>query len=139
MKLVNTLLDFSLIEAGRIQAQYQPTDLATLTAELASVFRSAIKQAGLELVVDCPALPEAVYVDRDLWEKIVFNLISNAFKFTLSGSITVTLFTVTLPLEPIANTTPFEAEPSDNMVWPGQLTGIRILAIDDEVDSLDLL
>jgi len=116
LKLVNTLLDFSLIEAGRIQAQYQPTDLATLTAELASVFRSAIKQAGLELVVDCPAFPEAVYVDRDLWEKIVFNLISNAFKFTLSGSITVTLFTVTLPLEPIANTTPFEAEPSDNMV-----------------------
>ena len=91
LKLVNTLLDFSRIEAGRIQAQYQPTDLATLTAELASVFRSAIKRAGLEFVVDCPTLPEAVYVDRDLWEKIVFNLISNAFKFTLSGSIAVRL------------------------------------------------
>ena len=91
LKLVNTLLDFSRIEAGRIQAQYQPTDLATLTAELASVFRSAIEQAGMKFVVDCPSLPEAVYVDRDLWEKIVFNLISNAFKFTLSGSIIVTL------------------------------------------------
>ena len=91
LKLVNTLLDFSRIEAGRIQAQYQPTDLATLTTELASVFRSAIERAGLKLVVDCPTLPEAVYVDRDLWEKVVFNLISNAFKFTLSGSIVVTL------------------------------------------------
>ena len=91
LKLVNTLLDFSRIEAGRIQAVYQPTDLATLTAELASVFRSAIEQASMELVVDCPALLEAIYVDRDLWEKIVFNLISNAFKFTLSGSITVRL------------------------------------------------
>ena len=91
LKLVNTLLDFSRIEAGRIQAVYQPTDLATLTAELASVFRSAIEQASIELVVDCPALPEAIYIDRDLWEKIVFNLISNAFKFTLSGSITVRL------------------------------------------------
>ena len=91
LKLVNTLLDFSRIEAGRIEAQYQPTDLATLTTELASVFRSAIEQAGMKFVVDCPSLPEAVYVDRDLWEKIVFNLISNAFKFTLSGSIIVTL------------------------------------------------
>ena len=91
LKLVNTLLDFSRIEAGRVQAAYQPTDLATLTTELASVFRSAIEQASLELVVDCPALPEAVYVDREMWEKIVFNLISNAFKFTLEGKITVRL------------------------------------------------
>ena len=91
LKLVNTLLDFSRIEAGRVRALYQPTDLATLTTELASVFRSAIEQASLELVVDCPALPEAVYVDREMWEKIVFNLISNAFKFTLEGKITVRL------------------------------------------------
>ncbi len=91
LKLVNTLLDFSRIEAGRIQAVYQPTDLATLTAELASVFRAAIEQARLQLVVDCSTLPEAIYVDRELWEKIVFNLISNAFKFTLSGKITVRL------------------------------------------------
>ncbi len=91
LKLVNTLLDFSRIEAGRIQAVYEPTDLAALTAELASVFRAAIEQACLELVVDCPTLPEAVYVDRELWEKIVFNLISNAFKFTLAGKITVRL------------------------------------------------
>ena len=91
LKLVNTLLDFSRIEAGRIQAVYQPTDLATLTAELASVFRSAIEQSGMELIVDCPTLPEAIYVDRDLWEKIVLNLISNAFKFTFSGSIAVRL------------------------------------------------
>jgi signal transduction histidine kinase len=46
LKLVNTLLDFSRIEAGRIQANYQPTNLSTYTAELASVFRSAIEAAG---------------------------------------------------------------------------------------------
>lgn len=91
LKLVNTLLDFSRIEAGRTQATFEPTDLATLTAELASVFRSAIAQAGLRLIVDCPPLPEAVYVDRDLWEKIVLNLLSNAFKFTFEGKITVAL------------------------------------------------
>ncbi len=89
LKLVNTLLDFSRIEAGRMQAVYEPTDLATLTTDLASVFRSAIEKAGLQLVVDCPPLPEPIYVDRDMWEKIVLNLLSNAFKFTQQGCITV--------------------------------------------------
>jgi PAS domain S-box-containing protein len=90
-KLVNTLLDFSRIEAGRLQASYEPTDLATLTAELASNFRSACQMASLDLVVDCPPLPEPVYVDRDMWEKIVLNLLSNAFKYTLEGRIEVRL------------------------------------------------
>jgi PAS domain S-box-containing protein len=90
-KLVNTLLDFSRIEAGRIQASYEPTDLAALTAELASVFRSAVERAGLRLTVRCDALGEPVYVDRDMYEKVVLNLLSNAFKFTLEGEIEVTL------------------------------------------------
>ncbi|MGF7211976.1 PAS domain S-box-containing protein [Skermanella aerolata] len=91
LKLVNMLLDFSRIEAGRAQAAFEPTDLATLTADLASSFRSACDKAGLELIVDCPPLPRQVHVDREMWEKIVLNLISNAFKFTLAGSITVSL------------------------------------------------
>jgi signal transduction histidine kinase len=91
LKLVNTLLDFSRIEASRIEAVYEPTDLAVLTTELASVFRSAMERAGLRLAVDCPPLPEAVYVDRQMWEKIVLNLLNNAFKFTFSGEITVAL------------------------------------------------
>src|SRR4029453_17937399 len=90
-KLVNTLLDFPRIEAGRVQAVYAPTDLAAVTAELASNFRSACERAGLELIVDCPRLPEPVYVDRDMWEKIVLNLVSNAFKFTFNGEIAVTI------------------------------------------------
>nr|WP_245602804.1 ATP-binding protein [Gloeothece verrucosa] len=91
LKLVNTLLDFSRIESERVQAVYEPTDLATFTAELASVFRSCIEKAALRLVVDCPLLAEPVYVDREMWEKIVLNLLSNAFKFTFSGEIKVSL------------------------------------------------
>jgi len=91
LKLVNTLLDFSRIEAGRVQATYKPTDLAATTAELASMFRSAIEKAGLRLVVDCKPLSEAAYIDREMWEKIVLNLLSNAFKFTFKGEIDVTL------------------------------------------------
>ena len=91
LKLVNTLLDFSRIEAGRIEAVYEPVDLCNLTEELASVFRSAVETAGLSLVVDCSPLETPVYVDREMWEKIVFNLLSNAFKFTFEGEIKVTL------------------------------------------------
>jgi PAS domain S-box-containing protein len=91
LRLVNTLLDFSRIEAGRIDASYEPTDLAALTVDLASAFRSAIEKAGLALIVDCPPLPEPVYVDRDMWEKIVLNLLSNALKFTFDGEIRVDL------------------------------------------------
>ena len=91
LKLVNTLLDFSRIEAGRVEAVYEPVDLAALTAELASNFRSAIEKAGMRLVVDCRALGEPVYVDREMWEKIVLNLLSNAFKFTLQGEIAVSV------------------------------------------------
>jgi PAS domain S-box-containing protein len=91
LRLVNTLLDFSRIEAGRMQAIYQPTDLAAFTVELASVFRSATEKAGLRLELDCPKLQEPVFVDRGMWEKIVLNLISNAFKFTFEGAISIAL------------------------------------------------
>ena len=90
-KLVNTLLDFSRIEAGRAHARYVPTDLGLLTADLASSFRSAVERAGLALVVDSPSSAQAAFVDRDMWEKIVLNLLSNALKFTFEGNITVRL------------------------------------------------
>ena len=90
-KLVNTLLEFSRIQAGRVRAVYEPTDVAAVTAELASNFRSACERAGLSLVVDCPPVSETVYVDREMWEKVVLNLLSNAFKFTFEGEIAVTV------------------------------------------------
>ncbi len=88
-KLVNTLLDFSRIEAGRMRASFAPVELGSVTAELASVFRSAIERAGLMFTVDCPPLDETVYIDRDMWEKVIFNLLSNALKFTFTGGISV--------------------------------------------------
>ena len=90
-KLVNTLLDFSRIEAGRIEAVYEPVDLAEYTTELSSAFRAAIDKAGVRFIVDCEPIADPVYVDREMWEKIVLNLISNAFKFTFEGEIRVTI------------------------------------------------
>jgi PAS domain S-box-containing protein len=91
LRLVNTLLDFSRVEAGRVEAAFEPTDLAAFTTDLAAVFRAAIERAGLRLEVDCPALPEPVFVDREMWERIVLNLLTNAFKFTFEGEIEVRL------------------------------------------------
>ncbi len=91
LKLVNALLDFSRIEAGRVQANFEPVDLAAFTKDLASAFRSTIEKAGLQFDVESAALPEPTFVDRDMWEKIVFNLLSNAFKFTLDGKVSVRL------------------------------------------------
>ena len=91
LRLVNSLLDFSRIEAGRVQPVFQPTDLSALTTELAGVFRATIERAGLRLNVDCARICDPVYVDRDMWEKIVLNLLSNAFKFTFEGEITIEL------------------------------------------------
>src|SRR5579862_8850869 len=91
LKLVNTLLDFSRIEAGRLQASYAPTNLGKLTSDLASVFRSAIERAGIRFTIDCESVRDPVYVDTEMWEKIVFNLLSNAFKFTFNGEIAISL------------------------------------------------
>jgi PAS domain S-box-containing protein len=91
LKLVNSLLDFSRLEAGRAQADFEPVDLAALTAELASNFRSVAEKAGLKFKVAADKLDAPVYVDRDMWEKVVLNLLSNAFKFTLDGGICITL------------------------------------------------
>lgn len=92
-RLVNTLLDFSRLEAGRVRGSYVETDLTALTADLAGVFRSTMERAGLKFEVNLRPLPSPVFVDRDMWEKIVFNLLSNAFKFTLTGGVKVSLET----------------------------------------------
>jgi signal transduction histidine kinase len=91
LKLVNGLLDFVRIEVGRLHASYEPTDLSLLTSQLGSVFRSAIERAGLQLTVECTPLPEPVYVDREMWEKIILNLLSNALKSTFDGGIRISV------------------------------------------------
>ena len=91
LKLVNTLLDFSRIEAGRAEVLFELTDIATLTTDIAATFRSAFERAGLHFDVYCEPIDDDVYVDRSMWEKIVLNLLSNAFKFTFQGRVSVTL------------------------------------------------
>jgi signal transduction histidine kinase len=92
LKLVNTLLDFSRIESGRLKAKYSKTDIVALTTNLASNFQSLLQKADLGLNVSADQSIPPVYVDGQMWEKIVFNLLSNAFKYTLKGNISLRMF-----------------------------------------------
>ncbi|MGN9806319.1 ATP-binding protein [Micromonospora sp. L32] len=91
LTLVNSLLTFSSLEAGRARSRARQVDLPELTAQLAGVFRSAVERAGLRLEVDCPPLPRPVALDPANWECIVTNLLSNALKHTFVGRISVGL------------------------------------------------
>ena len=91
LKLVNALLDFSRLEAGRLRPHFAPLDISRFTLELAGMFQSAFEKAGLRFTVDCRPIGDPLWVDRDMWEKIVPNLLSNAFKFTLSGEVALVL------------------------------------------------
>lgn len=92
-RLVNDLLDFASIEAGRATPVRVETDVAAFTAELAGIFRAAAERAGLRLTVDCPPLHGPAYVDPRMWEKVVVNLLANAVKYTFVGGIDVRLRT----------------------------------------------
>ncbi|RYY91912.1 MAG: hybrid sensor histidine kinase/response regulator, partial [Chitinophagaceae bacterium] len=90
-KLVNTLLEFSRIEAGRLEGSFTRVDIVALTRDLASTFRSAIEKAGMELRFEMAPVQDDVYVDPEMWERIMLNLLSNAFKYSEQGSITVSV------------------------------------------------
>src|SRR3712207_4087966 len=105
LRLVGTMLDFSQIEAGRLRARFAPVDLAERTREIVAQFESATARAGLDLRVEFEELPEPVWVDVDMWEKIVSNLLSNALKFTFEGRIEVALRALPKHAEPIVRDT----------------------------------
>lgn len=90
-KLVNALMDFAHIEAGSLPLVLAPVDAGAATAEVAALFRAPLEAAGLRLVLRNALPPGELLLDREAWEKIVFNLLSNAFKFTHEGGVEVLL------------------------------------------------
>jgi PAS domain S-box-containing protein len=86
-KLVNSLMEFSRIEAGRMDGRFTRVDIEAFTADLASSFRSAIERAGMELTITKAGISDDVYVDMDMWEKIILNILSNALKYSRQGTI----------------------------------------------------
>ncbi|KAL1672325.1 hypothetical protein EV122DRAFT_271710 [Schizophyllum commune] len=90
-RLVDSLMDFSKLAAKRLEGAFRPVKLGPFVADLASMFRDPVERSGMGYEVVCDLDPEQplCYIDAQFWEKIVFNLIGNAFKYTMSGTITV--------------------------------------------------
>ncbi|OLF11540.1 hypothetical protein BLA60_11320 [Actinophytocola xinjiangensis] len=90
-RMLNNIIDVTRVSSGSLHAERVATELGQLTREVAASFAPAIERGGLDLEVDSPGLARMVFVDREMWERIVLNLLSNALKFTLSGQITLRL------------------------------------------------
>ncbi|HEX8093043.1 ATP-binding protein [Jatrophihabitans sp.] len=90
-RLVDTLLEFAQAEADELHAELELTDLARLSTDVTSMFRSVVEETGLALVVDTAEVTEPIAVDPEMVTKILLNLLSNAVKFTPKGSITLRL------------------------------------------------
>ncbi|WP_284246709.1 ATP-binding protein, partial [Methylobacterium haplocladii] len=92
LTIVDDILDFSTVEAGRIALSPEPLALDRLAEEAAAIVRLSAEQKGLSLrVVAGPGLPPFVLGDRDRLRQVLLNLLNNAVKFTAAGSVTLTI------------------------------------------------
>jgi adenylate cyclase len=91
LRLVNQLLDLQRLDAGRMQPKFHPTDLVEFVSQIVESFRPYCERKGLILVTNLDPCPP-VYLDLEKFDKVLYNLLSNAMKFTPAGkSITVNL------------------------------------------------
>jgi ligand-binding sensor domain-containing protein len=85
LQLVNQLLDLSRLESGRMKLQAARGDIVTFLQQTVANFESLATNKGIILNLKTPSEPLMSYFDRDKLEKIISNLLSNAFKFTPEG------------------------------------------------------
>ena len=98
LRLINDILDLSKIEAGKLEIQYAPTDLAALCSEIGSVFELTLKKKHLSLQTQIDdRLPHYLMTDEIRLRQILLNLVGNAVKFTESGHIQIVIEATPVP------------------------------------------
>ena len=98
--LIDEILDLSKIEAGQMTLEYLSVSIQEITAELQGLFGLMAKEKGLDFVIDVqPDVPATLETDKVRLGQVLKNLISNALKFTVSGSITLTISRQTIPTD----------------------------------------
>ncbi|NES94478.1 MAG: response regulator [Desertifilum sp. SIO1I2] len=91
LRLVNQLLDLQRLDAGRMQPSFRPCNLGELVNQIVDAFGSYCEKKGIELVTQLASVPP-IYLDVERFDKVLYNLLSNAMKFTnVGGQITVIL------------------------------------------------
>ena len=94
LRLVNQLLDLSKLESGSMEIIPEKGDLVSFVRESAAAFDSLAKQKKIRFEIEVPLEPCESWYDHDKMEKVLFNLLSNAFHFTPEGGrITISLTT----------------------------------------------
>ncbi len=89
LRLVNQLLDLHRLDAGRMQASFRPCDLVEFVGQIVEAFRPYCEKKNIHLLTQLTSSPR-VYLDLEKFDKVLYNLLSNAMKFTEpGGSITV--------------------------------------------------
>ncbi|MFB2878279.1 response regulator [Floridanema aerugineum] len=84
LRLVNQLLDIQRLDAGRMQASFRPCDVVMMVGQIVESFRPYCEKKGLRLVTEFHSCPK-VYLDPERFDKVIYNLLSNAMKFTDNG------------------------------------------------------
>ncbi len=116
LTLINDILDISKIEAGRVELTYSEFDLYCLIDELQQMFSGTVEKKGLRaLVVRSPNLPRVIFSDRLKLRQILINLMSNAVKFTATGTVTLSI----------------ESQPEPSHPAPGKTTTLLTFAVKD--------
>ena len=90
LTMVNTVLDLAKIDAGRMDINYKELDMAEFLDSIVDQTQSLALQRGLQLKAQLEPGAERLKVDPDKLRQIIFNLVSNALKFTEKGSVTIT-------------------------------------------------
>lgn len=91
LRLVNQLLDLQRLDAGRMQSNFRPCDLVEFVSQTVDSFRTYCQKKEIALKTELAECPE-IYLDLEKFDKVLYNLLSNAMKFTpAGGSITVIL------------------------------------------------
>lgn len=85
LQLVNQLLDLSKLEAGKLRLEKSPGDIIGFSKRLAGTFSSQFESKGITFIQDLPEDPVYLHFDSDKLEKVLSNLLINAFKFTPTG------------------------------------------------------
>lgn len=88
-RLVNALLDFSRLEAGKLTGHFYPVHLGQFVGDLAALFGPGLERRNVAYSIDIQAREKMVFVDPALLETAVTNLISNAVKYTAAGRVDV--------------------------------------------------
>ncbi|MEH2330419.1 response regulator [Nostoc sp.] len=84
LRLVNQLLDLQRLNAGRMQPNFHPCDLVEFVSQIVESFRPYCDKKRLHLVTQLDEC-SMVYLDMEKFDKVVYNLLSNAMKFTPEG------------------------------------------------------